>query len=373
MMSLASFGNALYSGDKSFGFIPNRRRWITIGLTIVVIAIALLGLRGLNPSIEFAGGSQFTLTGVADTNQAKADEIMRAHGYREGVKISKLGSGNLRVQASQMDTEESTEISKELAKAYGVDEANADATNIGPTWGHDVTMKALQSLVIFLVLVGILMAGYFRSFAMSVSALFALMHDLFVVTGFFALTQVEVSPATVIGFLTILAYSLYDTVVVFDRVRELTANLSAQRRYTYGELVNLAVNQTLVRSINTSVVAILPVGAILFLGSVLLGAGTLMDISLAIFVGTISGALSSIFIAPSMLVVLRNRNKDIAKHTEAVQHQRQADRGTGDGKGTSQTRGEGDNAPEEVVAHPVRAGRHLGQSAQPKRKKRKKK
>lgn len=378
-MSFAAWGNALYRGDKSYGFIPRRKLWISIGLSLIVLSIALLGIRGINPSIEFSGGSQFSVVNTSITDQQRAYKVMANYGANgEAVRVSQLGSSGIRVQTAQVDPAQTREIASALAKAYQVSDKDVDATNIGPSWGGEVTRKAANSLVIFLVLVGLMMAIYFKSWEMSVSALFALFHDIFLTAGFFALVQVEVSPATVIGFLTILAYSLYDTVVVFDRVRELTASVTAQARYTYAELVNLAVNQTLVRSINTSVVALLPVGAILFLGSLLLGAGTLTDISLALFVGMIAGTLSSLLVAPSMLVFLRMRSQKIRKHSERVESLRAgkepAPAGAGktdDGKVEAEAKKPGEtSAPRVHVATP---GRHLGQAAQPQRKNRKKK
>ena len=379
MMSFAAWGNALYRGDKSYGFIQRRKLWISIGLGLILASVALLGIRGINPSIEFSGGSQFSVVNTTVTDQQRAYDVMAKFGAKaESVRVSQLGTSGIRVQTAQVDPDQTREIASALAQSYEVGEQDVDATNIGPSWGGEVTRKATNSLVIFLVLVGLMMAIYFKSWEMSVAALFALFHDIFLTAGFFALVQVEVSPATVIGFLTILAYSLYDTVVVFDRVRELTSSVTAQSRYTFAELVNLAVNQTLVRSINTSVVALLPVGAILFLGSLLLGAGTLTDISLALFVGMIAGTLSSILIAPSMLVLLRLRSQKIRNHTERVETLRAQkaapDHGAAaadSGKAETELAGVGvKNAPR--VQPPTR-GRHLGQAAQPQRKNRKKK
>ncbi len=379
MMSFAAWGNALYRGDKSYGFIQRRKLWISIGLGLILASVALLGIRGINPSIEFSGGSQFSVVNTTVTDQQRAYDVMAKFGAKaESVRVSQLGTSGIRVQTAQVDPNQTREIASALAQSYEVGEQDVDATNIGPSWGGEVTRKATNSLVIFLVLVGLMMAIYFKSWEMSVAALFALFHDIFLTAGFFALVQVEVSPATVIGFLTILAYSLYDTVVVFDRVRELTSSVTAQSRYTFAELVNLAVNQTLVRSINTSVVALLPVGAILFLGSLLLGAGTLTDISLALFVGMIAGTLSSILIAPSMLVLLRLRSQKIRNHTERVETLRAQKAAPEDGaaaadSGKLETELAGVGAKNAPRVQPPTRGRHLGQAAQPQRKNRKKK
>ncbi len=370
MQSMASWGNQLYAGDKSYRFIPNRKKWVSIGGIVILIAALLLIFRGLNPGIEFQGGSQFSLANVKTTEQSIAYDVMAENGITEGVKVSQLGTNGLRVQSPEVSSEQTPQVREALAEAYEIDPGVVDATVIGPSWGADVTKKALQSLVIFLVLVGAMMAFYFRSWTMSVSALWALTHDIFLTVGFFSLVQVEVSPATVIGFLTILAYSLYDTVVVFDRVRELTANVTKQSKYTFGEMVNLAVNQTLVRSINTSIVALLPVGSILFLGSFLLGAGTLTDISLALFVGMTVGTLSSVLIAPSVLVLLEEHRGKIGAHTKRVMVERgELKEDDTKDKGSSSAGKAGDKEPLKVAA--PTPGRHLGQQAQPKRKKRK--
>lgn len=368
-MSFAEWGNALYSGKKSYGIIEARKKWLLVGLSLILIAVAAIGIRGMNPSIEFIGGSQFTLSSLKDTAQAPAEAVLKSHNLNTGTKITQLGTSGLRIQGPEVSVEEINSIRADLAKAYNVEANEVDATKIGPSWGAGVTQKALQSLVIFLLLVGSLMAIYFRSWPMSVAALFALTHDMFLTAGFFALVQAEVSPATVIGFLTILAYSLYDTVVVFDRVRELTGKITAQTEFTFAEMVNLAVNQTLVRSINTSIVALLPVGSILFLGAILLGAGTLIDISLALFVGMIAGTLSSVFIAPSTLVIIENKRKRIGGHTQKVHALRGSDEVVVPTQEAMEVTVESESKEPEIVS----PGRHLGQAAQPKSKKRKKK
>lgn len=352
MTSFAQWGNELYSGTRSYGIVRHRRLFLGIGLGAIVLSILLIALRGLNPSIEFTGGSQFQLAGVSTQAQQPAYDALAGVGVRDGVHVSNVGSDGLRVQAPSLDSADTHTVRQGLARAYGVDPNDVQATSIGPTWGQDVTRKGAQSLAIFVGIITLLMAAYFRSWTMSASAMAALVHDIFLTVGFFALTQVEVSPASLIGFLTVLSYSLYDTVVVFDKVRELTRGVYEQERYTLGELVNLAVNQTLVRSINTSVVALLPVASILFVSAFLLGGGTLEDISLALFVGIIAGTFSSIFIASPLLVVLEYRRKHVREHLERVRAARA---------------GEG-NVGESVRVAPIVPGHHLGQAAQPKRK-----
>jgi preprotein translocase subunit SecF len=236
-----------------------------------------------------------------------------------------------------------------------VPKTQISTTFIGPSWGQDVSRKAITGIVVFLAFVTLVMTIYFRNWRMAIAGLVALFHDLIITVGVYAGVGWEVTPATVIGFLTILGYSIYDTVVVFDKVRENTADTLEQSRFTYAEKANLAVNQTLVRSINTSVVALLPVAAILFVGAVILKAGTLRDIALALFVGMAIGTFSSIFLATPLEVTLREREPAIRAHTAKVLAARAA-------------AGQSPETPVVVSAAPLRAGGHLGQSAQPKRR-----
>ena len=229
-----------------------------------------------------------------------------------------LGSSTLRVQTEQLDSAETADLAQDLAAAYDVSPEAISSSYIGPVWSGDVTQKMLRGVVVFLVLVAGMMALYFRNLKASVAALAALVHDMLVTAGIYLVVGFEITPGTVIGFLTVMGYSLYDTIVVFDKARENTEALTRQRGSTYDELVQLAANQTLVRSINTSVVALLPIGSILVIGAFLLGAGTLKDISLALFIGIIAGTYSSIFLAPGFLVDLRRRESAIAAHTEQV-------------------------------------------------------
>lgn len=366
MMSFTQWGNALYSGEKSYNVIGNRGLFVKAAVGLIVAMFVLIGIFGVNRSIEFTGGSQFTITGTAQPSEKIATETMASQGIVANVRVTSLGTDGMRVQTEALDSDASTQARANLAQAYGVPVDSVQYESIGPSWGNDVTRQAGLSLLIFMALIAVLMTIYFRSWAMSVAALFALMHDVALTVGFFALIRAEVSPATVIGFLTILGYSLYDTVVVFDKVRELTTDLWEQKNYTFAERVNLAVNQTMVRSINTSIVALLPVGAILFIGLYLLGAGTLIDISLALFIGMIVGTYSSIFIASPTLVFFEFMRKRTKEHTAMVENIRVKT----EGKNIHVSRLESftENAPEDIVE----AGHRLSNAAQPTRKKRKK-
>lgn len=319
MSKLRELGNQLYSGERSFDFVGKRKIWYAIAALAVIAAVALpIARGGFNFGIEFRGGSEFRLTNSQDLPQSLAVDTIQQIEPGVQVTVTKVGAADLRIQTEQLADEASEEARLALAEAYQVPAEQVASSFIGPNWGADVTQQALIGLVTFLVLVSLLMAFYFRSWKMSVAALLALAHDLILTAGVYAGVGFEVTPAAVIGFLTILSYSLYDTVVVFDKVRENTTEIEYSETRTFGEMVNLAVNQTLVRSVNTSVVAVLPVASILLIGSVLLGAGTLRDISLALFVGTIVGTYSSIFLAAPLYVHLRENEPALKAAREKV-------------------------------------------------------
>ncbi len=230
--------------------------------------------------------------------------------------VNTSGKDTIRVQTEMLDNTQAIQVAEAIAETVGVDADDDISTqDIGASWGAQVAQRALTGLVVFLVLVVLFIWSYFREWKMSAAALVALAHDVVITVGIYAMSGFEVSPATVTGLLTILGFSLYDTVVVFDKVRENTRNLRQSRR-TYAELANLAVNQTLVRSINTSIVALLPVGAILYVGVATLGSGALKDLALSLFVGMAAGAYSSIFIATPLAVQLKSGEKEIT-HNDA--------------------------------------------------------
>jgi preprotein translocase subunit SecF len=355
--NLASWGNRLHSGEKTYPIVAQRARWFAISGVLMAIAILLLVFKGLNPGIDFTGGTQYVIPDVSNVSSAPAEEAVAEVVPGAEARVSVLGDNDIRVQLGSISQDEQRELMTALAEAYDVPESTISFDQIGPTWGAEVGQKALQGLVIFLLLVFGVIALYFRAWRMAAAAILALIHDLLFTVGIYALTGFEVSPATVIGFLTILGYSLYDTVVVFDKVRENTANLHAQHRYTYAELANLAINQTLVRSINTSVVALLPVASILFFGAFLLGAGTLKDIALALFVGMAVGTYSSVFVATPLEVTLRGREKSIQEHTAKVLELRES--------------GDADvalNDDGSIRVGALQPGGHQGVAAQPRRK-----
>ncbi len=308
MSKLRELGNDLYSGRVSFDIVGRRKIWYAVAIVLVVIAVvAPIARGGFNFGIEFRGGSEFRIDGVGSTSQQVARDAVQSVEPESQPVVTSVGVDSVRIQTEQLDDVTTEEIRIALASAYGVSSGAVTSSFIGANWGADVTSKALFGLVAFLVLVSIFMALYFRTFKMSVAALAALAHDVVITVGIYGLIGFEVTPAAVIGFLTILGYSLYDTVVVFDKVRENTLGVEFSEDTTFASQVNLAVNQTLVRSVNTSVVALLPIGAILFIGATLLGVGTLRDIALSLFIGMLVGTYSSIFIAAPVYVHLREK------------------------------------------------------------------
>ncbi|GAA1506032.1 preprotein translocase subunit SecF [Agromyces terreus] len=320
---LTTFGNDLYTGKRSFNFVGGRKMWYIIAAALVILAILIPAVRGVNFSIEFRGGSQFQIADVADPDPATGHDAVAEVVPDATVTVAVVGGDGIRVQTDQLSQADSLAVSKSLAAAYDVPQSEVTSSFIGPSWGADVTRQALLGLGAFLLLAGIIMAIYFRTWKMSLAAILSLMVDLILTVGIYASVGFEVSPAATIGILTILSYSLYDTVVVFDKIRENTAQDGSESRRTFAESVNLAVNQTLVRSINTSVVAALPVASILFIGAGALGADTLRDISLALLIGILVGTWSTVFLAAPMYSQLREGEPTIRRHDQKVLKERE--------------------------------------------------
>jgi len=311
MRSMSQIGNDLYTGKTSLPFVGRRNLWFIIAALLVLGSLLVPLFRPVQFSIEFTGGSQFTVSGVSTTDQAVATDAVHTVVPDATTKVTTIGTDTIRVQTDQMSADDTREVSAALAEAYNVESSEVTTSFIGPSWGADVTRQSLWGLVIFLALTFLILGLYFRTWKMSAAAIIGLVDVLVITIGVYALFGFEISPAAVIGFLTILSYALYDTTVVFDKIRENTSEDGEVSGRTFGESVNLAVNQTLIRSINTTVVAILPTGAILFIGALWLGAQTLTDISLAIFVGTIVAAYSTIFVASPLYSLLRENEPAI--------------------------------------------------------------
>lgn len=325
MASFSQFGNDLYTGKRSYDFVGKKYLWYAIAVIMIIAALGITALRGgFEFGIEFSGGSQFEISDAHNLDQKFAADAVAKEVPKANPRVTIIGNNSVRIQTDSLSNEQNVQLRDALATAYKVDQGEVTASYIGATWGADITSTAIRGLITFLVLAAIVMALYFRTWKMSLAAMIALIHDLIITAGVYGVLQFEVTPAAVIGFLTILGYSLYDTVVVFDKIRENTTEDGDESRRTFSESVNLAVNQTLVRSINTSVVAILPVGAILFIGAAFLGAGTLRDISLALFIGMLVGTYSTIFIAAPMYAHLRSAEDDISKQSKKIMQARKS-------------------------------------------------
>jgi preprotein translocase subunit SecF len=308
MSRLGNIGGRLYRGEVSVEFVARKRLWYAISGLILVISIAALLIRGLDYSVDFKGGSVFQFKAPAAT-AVQLNQVVETAGGGNDAIVQKVGVGSnasWQVQTAKLSFNESTKVQDALAASVKVPVNSVSTSFIGPSWGGQISQKALEALIAFLIAIVIYLSIAFE-WKMASAALIALAHDIVITIGVYALIGFQVSPATVIGLLTILGYSLYDTVVVFDKVRENTAGLLGTGRSTYSQAANLALNQTLVRSINTSLIALLPVAAILVVGVALLGAGELKDLALVLFVGMLSGTYSSIFIATPALADLKER------------------------------------------------------------------
>ena len=304
MAKSTSFAARLYRGEASYNIVANRRRWYVLSGVILLLALVGIFGRGFNWGIEFTGGAEFQVSSA----NCSIDSVRTsaANAGATDPQVTELGSGRYRVQTGELTPEVSRAVVNGLATTCDVTAAEVPVQLVGSSWGGEITEKAPTGLVVFLIAVTLFLTLYFE-WRMAVAALMALAHDVVITIGIYALVGFEVTPSTVIGLLTILGFSLYDTVVVFDKVKENTRGIAGQSRQTYSEAANLAVNQTIVRSINTSIVALLPVAAILFVGAGLLGAGTLKDLALALLIGTAAGTYSSIFVATPFLCQLKER------------------------------------------------------------------
>lgn len=317
----SSLAHRLYTGEISYDFVGHRRRWYIASAVLLVISALALLINGLNMGIEFRGGVDFQapVQVTASTVSIARDAVEGlALPEQDDITVTTIGDSQVRVQTKPLTTEQVALVKKTLAQKLGVTPEQVAYSQVGASWGQQITGQALLALGVFLGLVMLLIWVYFRDFKMSVSAIVALVHDLIVTVGVYALVGFTVTPATMIGVLTILGYSLYDTVVVFDKVRENTRDLT-DSNLTYSQAANKAVNQVLVRSLNTTVIGVLPVAALLFTGWFVLGTGPLKDLGLALFVGMIVGSYSSIFIATPLLAQMRERDADMVEHRKRLE------------------------------------------------------
>lgn len=315
-MARTGFAHRLYTGEISYDFVGKRKIWYLISGTLILVSILAIGVRGLNFGIEFRGGADFQApVAVSAETVTRTTDAVQALNMpdNDDLTVTTIGGGTVRVQTRPLSTAEVAEVKQAIADVSDTSVENVAYSLIGASWGQQITQQALIALVVFLALVMLLIWAYFRDFKMSLSAIIALMHDLIITVGVYALVGFSITPATMIGVLTILGYSLYDTVVVFDKIRENVADIENSRS-TYAELANLATNQVLIRSLNTTIIGVLPVAALLATGAFVLGTGPLKDLGLALFVGMVAGAYSSIFIASPILAEMREAEPEMKEH-----------------------------------------------------------
>jgi preprotein translocase subunit SecF len=348
----------LYRGETNFDFIGARKRWYLVTLVLLVICVGSMAIKGFSWGIQFAGGTTFLMPKPAGTTISQVEEVVRSVGVKNE-PIQEVGSGSSAkylVNTPPLNVDQVEEVKDALARDLKLPSANITDSAVSSSWGSQVTRQALIALAVFLVLVSAYLWIRFEP-KMAAAAILALLHDLLLTAGAYSLVGFEVTPPTIVGLLTILGFSLYDTVVVFDKVAENTKGILGSGRMTYGEAANLAVNQTLMRSINTSLVSLLPVAGLLFVGAGLLGVGTLKDLALVLFIGLAAGAYSSLFLATPWLVEMKEREPRFAALAQRVAARRQE-------SGRPATTGGGSEAASErQPARPVvAAGSHSGAS-----------
>jgi preprotein translocase subunit SecF len=296
----------LYHERTHFEFIKHSRRWALLSGTLILISVLAFAVRGLNLGIDFEGGTQWQFTvGSGSASVSDVRDLLGPLGIGDA-KVLIVGDNSVRVQSKDLNAKEQAAVTAALAKYGGIENGAVSVTNVGPTWGDKVSSKALTALIVFFFVIAAYLSLRFE-WRMALAAIIAVIHDIIITVGVYAVTGFEVTPATVVAFLTILGFSLYDTVVVFDKVKDNTARLGTVRGDTYSAMVNRSLNQVLMRSINTSIVALLPVASLLFVGTYAFGGLALRDFALALFVGLLTGAYSSIFVATPILAWLKER------------------------------------------------------------------
>jgi preprotein translocase subunit SecF len=313
----------LYHGETAFDFMGRKKIWFGVSAAVILLGLLSLFTRGLNLGIDFKGGTAWDVPSRS-LSVEKARDAVRPAGLADS-RIQVIGQGASRVVRVQDDlkcseaseTKKCDDITARLAKAANVNDEEVSVNTVGPSWGHDITRKAERALVFFFLAIATYISLRFEP-KMAVAALAAVLHDILITVGVYSLSGFTVSPATVIAFLTILGYSIYDTIVVFDKVEENTRGLAASGRMTYADTVNLSMNQVLMRSLNTSLVAIMPVLSVLIIGAYVLGATALEDFGLALTIGLLTGAYSSIFVASPLLAVLKEREPRYAAIRQRV-------------------------------------------------------
>ncbi|MGK5676379.1 protein translocase subunit SecF [Micromonospora sp. URMC 106] len=323
-MAKSGLASRLYRGEAGLDIIGRRKLWFAVAGALVLLALLSFGLRGFSLGIEFAGGNSFQIpasVGTLEQTEERVEAALAAQGGGAEVvttqKVGGTGGDFYEVRTTQLSAEQANAVKVEMADEFGIGAEQISGNQVSEAWGSQVTSRALLGLVIFIALVMVYLILRFE-WRMAVAAVSSLIMNLILTAGVYSLVGFEVTPSTVIGFLTILGFALYDVVVVFDKVQENTRGITANNNQTYGEAANLAINQSLMRSLNTSVVALLPVGGLLFIGAGLLGAGTLKDLGLVLFVGMAVAFLTSILLATPLLVLLKNYEPRIQAHNKRV-------------------------------------------------------
>lgn len=302
-----SLWHRLFHGETTFDFVGRRRIFFLLSGVLILASVVSLAFRGLNLGIDFEGGVAWEVS-ASKVGTGDAEAVLEANGISiDDAKVQTLSSASgerLRIQVGAQPADLQSKVRQDLATKAGVDLQEVSLNSVSATWGSEITEKAIRALVVFFIIIAVYISIRFE-WKMAVGGLAAVLHDVLISVGVYSIFGFEVTPATVVAFLTILGFSLYDTIVVFDKVHENAKRLGA--RTTYSDIVNLSMNQVLMRSLNTSLAAVLPVLSLLIVGSWMLGAVALEDFALALLVGLITGAYSSIFIATPILATLKER------------------------------------------------------------------
>ncbi|MDH6461283.1 preprotein translocase subunit SecF [Micromonospora sp. A200] len=323
-MAKSGLASRLYRGEAGLDIVGRRKLWFAVAGVLVLIAVLSFAVRGFSLGIEFAGGTSLQVpasVGTLEEAEQQVNEVLRTEGGGAEVattqKVGSTSGDSYELKTSELTAEQASAVKTEIAERFGIKVDQISANQVSASFGEQVSERALLGLVVFLAVVAVYLILRFE-WRMAASAIASLVMNLILTAGIYSMVGFEVTPSTIIGFLTILGFALYDVVVVFDKVQENTRGITANNNQTYGEAANLALNQSLMRSLNTSVVALLPVGGLLFIGAGLLGAGTLKDLGLVLFVGMAVAFLTSILLATPLLVLLKNYDPRIQAHNKRV-------------------------------------------------------
>jgi len=299
----------LYHGETSFDFVGKRKIGFAISLILIILTLGSLFSRGLNLGIDFEGGVAWQVPSSATMDVDAARSVLSDNGVAsENAKVQTLTNGtttSIRIQVGDQTSEVRAKVQTDLATKAKVDVNEVSVSSVSSSWGRSITEKAIRALIAFMVLVGIYIAWRFE-WRMALAAILAMLHDVLISVGVYSIIGFEVTPATVVAFLTILGFSLYDTIVVFDKVKDNIDKFGVSRT-SMADITNVSMNQVLMRSLNTSLAAVLPVLSLLILGSGVFGAIALREFAIALLVGLITGSYSSIYIASPLLSIFKQR------------------------------------------------------------------